>query len=243
MTKTQAGDHGIPPPSGEREPLRTNVYELMRNSATQLVPLFPYFGRGAMVPAGALFRGAPNSPYGRFFHRNSEEEVYICFGAQGAMARAGGMFIQGKMHEVQSPLLDPDDSNGFVVSVITQRQAEDRNQQESLTFRCSECNNRLFVFEFPSTPADGVDQHADDYGGRDDDAYPMFPTQWGSYAAADAFNRDVKARTCDKCGHVNEPFPHDAWGWQRWVSHHEVVNSARRLLDESARAAEQQGSG
>jgi hypothetical protein len=236
MTKTQGADadHRIPAPSGEREPLKTNIYELMRNSATQLVPLFPYFGRGAMLPAGALFRGGPDSSYGRFFHRNSVEEVYICFGAQGAMARAGGMFIQGKMHEVQSPLLDPEDPNGFVVSVITQRQADDGDQHESLTFRCSECNNKLFQFEFPSTPADGVETHAGEYGGRDDDAYPMFPTQWGSFAAADAFNRDEQARTCDKCGHVNAPFPLDRWGWERWVSHHEVVNAARKLLDDSA---------
>jgi hypothetical protein len=248
MTQTQAAgaeqaEHRIPAPSGAREPLKANIYELMRNTSTQLVPLFPYFGPGAMLPAGALFHGSPGTSYGRFFHRNTEEEVYICFGAQGALAQAGGMFIQGKMHEVQSPLLDPNDPSSFVVSVITQRQADDGDQQESLTFRCSECNNKLFQFEYRSTPADGVETHADVYGGRDDDAYPMFPTQWGSYAAAEAFNADERARTCSKCGHVNDPFPLDRWGWERWVRHHEVVNAARRLLDESARGAESASAG
>ena len=57
MTQTQAAgaqqaEHRIPPPSGAREPLKTNIYELMRNTSTQLVPQFPYFGPGAMLPAG-----------------------------------------------------------------------------------------------------------------------------------------------------------------------------------------------
>lgn len=243
MTQTQAkgsqeARHRIPAPSGDREPLKANVYELMRNTSTQLVPMFPYVGRGSILPAGALFRGEPGAHFGRFFHRNSEEEVAICFGAQGSMARAGAMFIQGKMHEVGCPLLDPDDPTSFVISVITQRQPDDGEQRESLTFRCSECNNKLFQFEFEATPPDGVDHHAGVFGGRDDDAYAMFPTMWGSFAAADAFNADKKARTCDKCGHHNDPFPQDRWGWQGWVEHHEVVNAARRLLDESARSAE-----
>ena len=238
QTETPRSQHRIPAPSGTREPLKANVFELMRNSSTQLVPMFPYVGRGAILPAGALFRGAPGARFGRFFHRNSEEEVAICFGAQGSMAQAGAMFIQGKMHEVGSPLLDSNDPEAFVVTVITQRQPDDGDQRESLTFRCSECNNKLFQFEFGATPPDGVEHHADEFGGRDDDAYAMFPTMWGSFAAAAAFNADEKARTCGKCGHVNEPFPEDRWGWRRWVEHHEVVNAARRLLDASARSAE-----
>ena len=79
------------PPANDREPLRTNVFELMRSTTTQLLPLFPYLGPGAMLPAGALFRGRPGAEYGRFFHRNSEEEVSVCFGGQNALGAAGVM--------------------------------------------------------------------------------------------------------------------------------------------------------
>ena len=53
----------------------------------------------------------------------------------------------------------------------------------------------------------------------------MFPTMWGSILATDSFNSDEKARTCTECGHVNAPFPEEAWGWQNYVDRHEVVNS------------------
>ena len=54
-----AREHRIPPPTGAREPLKVNVYERMQHANTQLVPLFPYYGPGAIVYSGALFRGGP----------------------------------------------------------------------------------------------------------------------------------------------------------------------------------------
>ncbi len=226
------------PPAKDREPLRTNVYELMRGTTTQLLPLFPYLGPGAMLPAGALFRGRPDANYGRFFHRNSEEEVNVCFGAQQALGAAGVMFIGGKMHEVQAPLLDTNDPNAFMVAVITQRQQDEgRAQKESVIFRCSECNKKLHQVDYSAELPD-PDRPDLVTGGRVDDEYEMFPTMWGSILATDSFNSDEKARTCTECGHVNAPFPEEAWGWQNYVDRHEVVNSARHLLDESARKAE-----
>ncbi len=226
------------PPAKDREPLRTNVFELMRTTTTQLLPLFPYLGPGAMLPAGALFRGTPGANYGRFFHRNSEEEVTICFGAQNSLGAAGVMFILGKMHEVQAPLLDPSDPNGFLVSVITQRQQDDRREQrESVIFRCSECNNKLHQFDYSAELPD-PDRPDRVTGGREDDEYDMFPTMWGSIVATDAFNADEKARTCTRCGHLNDPFPVESWGWKNYVDRHEVINAARHLLDESASKAE-----
>ena len=103
----------------------------MRGTTTQLLPLFPYLGPGAMLPAGALFRGRPDANFGRFFHRNSEEEVNVCFGAQQALGAAGVMFIGGKMHEVQAPLLDTNDPNAFMVAVITQRQQDQGRARRS----------------------------------------------------------------------------------------------------------------
>jgi mannose-6-phosphate isomerase-like protein (cupin superfamily) len=226
------------PPAKDREPLRTNVFELMRGTSTQLLPLFPYLGPGAMLPAGALFRGRPDANFGRFFHRNSEEEVNVCFGAQQALGAAGVMFIGGKMHEVQAPLLDTNDPNAFMVAVITQRQQDEgRAQKESVIFRCSECNKKLHQVDYSAELPD-PDRPDVVTGGRVDDEYAMFPTMWGSILATDSFNSDEKARTCTECGHVNAPFPEEAWGWQNYVDRHEVVNSARHLLDESARKAE-----
>jgi hypothetical protein len=228
----------MPAPSGERLPLKTNVYELMRVANAQLVPLFPYFGRGAMLPAGAVFRGARDATFGRFFHRNTEEEVAICFGAQGSMARPGVMFIAGKMHEVGAPLLDPCDPDSFLVSVITQRQPDSGDQRESLIFRCSECNTKLFQYDYEATPSDADATRDTKFGGRADDAFPMFPTMWGSHVAAAAFNADPNARTCGKCGHVNDEFPEEQWGWGSWVSQHEVINAARHGLEQAARDGE-----
>jgi uncharacterized protein with PIN domain len=226
------------PAAKDREPLRTNVFELMRTTTTQLLPLFPYLGQGAMLPAGALFQGGPGKEYGRFFHRNTEEEVNVCFGGQGALGMGGVMFIGGKMHEVQAPLLDVNDPNAFLISVITQRQQDiGREQRESVIFRCAECNNKLHQVDYSADLPD-PDRPELVTGGKLDDVYEMFPTMWGSILATDSFNSDDAARTCTRCGHVNPPFPADIWGWQNYVDRHEVVNAARHLLDETARKAE-----
>jgi len=226
------------PPANDREPLRTNVFELMRTTTTQLLPLFPYLGPGAMLPAGALFQGRPGAQYGRFFHRNSEEEVSVCFGGQNALGAAGVMFIGGKMHEVQAPLLDTNDPSAFLISVITQRQQDEgREQRESVIFRCSECNNKLHQVDY-SAELPNPDRPDLVTGGRADDEYEMFPTMWGSILSTDSFNSDEKARTCTRCGHVNPPFPAEAWGWQNYVARHGVVNAARHLLDETASKAD-----
>ena len=226
------------PAAKDREPLRTNVFELMRTTTTQLLPLFPYLGPGAMLPAGALFQGRPGAEFGRFFHRNSEEEVSVCFGAQGALGAAGVMFIGGKMHEVQAPLLDPNDPNAFLVSVITQRQQDEgREQRESVIFRCSECNNKLHQVDYSAALPD-PDRPDLVTGGSVDDRYEMFPTMWGSILATDSFNNDESARTCSRCGHVNPPFPAESWGWKNYVDRHGVVNAARRALDETAHKAD-----
>ena len=47
MPKT---DRTIPPPSGDKEPLKTNVYQFIQNSVTALAPLFPYYDEGSIVP-------------------------------------------------------------------------------------------------------------------------------------------------------------------------------------------------
>ena len=84
MPKT---DRTIPPPSGDKEPLKTNVYQFIQNSVTALAPLFPYYDEGSIVPCVATFRGGPGKNYGRFQHFNTVDEVVILFGAQGGRGR------------------------------------------------------------------------------------------------------------------------------------------------------------
>ncbi|HMK11809.1 MAG TPA: hypothetical protein VK461_09525, partial [Acidimicrobiales bacterium] len=85
MTTTSLGaerkaEHRIPPPTGTREPLKVNVYERMQHANTQLVPLFPYYGPGAIVYSGALFRGGPGYDVGHFFHYNTVDEITFVWG-------------------------------------------------------------------------------------------------------------------------------------------------------------------
>lgn len=223
---TKASAHKLLPPEKRAEPLRVNIFEFIRNANAELVPLFPIYGPGTIVPAGTCQRGERS--YGRFFHHNSVEEVAMSFGGHGGMP-AGMLLVGGRMHEVKpAEYLPPDGSH---VVVITQRQDESGDQKESLIFRCEKCNHRLFDFGYDAGPS----QTAEAYGGHDDDTFPMFATQWGSWAAAQAFNADVKTRTCSECGHVNPEFPTEEWGWGEWVKRHQTVNTARHALDEAAR--------
>lgn len=229
MAKSQSSSHRLGAPDPAVEPLRVNAYEMMRTANAELTPFFPYLGPGAIVPAGAIMRGGEE--YGRFFHRNTQDEVLLSLGGINNSLQAGMMLITGKMHEVSASLTlaEPADPESCSVAVITQRQASDGDQNETLLFRCMECNERLFDFSYDASH--GAGRSAEAYGGRDDDAYPMFPTMWGSAAAADEFNKSEENRTCKSCGHVNPELPIEHWGWREWVLQHRVVNEARRSLD------------
>ena len=80
----------IPPPTGDKEPLKVNVYNFVHFTKTALAPLFPYFDEGSIVPCTATFRGGPKVDYSRFQHFNTVDEVLLTFGAEGSM-RGGGL--------------------------------------------------------------------------------------------------------------------------------------------------------
>src|SRR4029450_1363566 len=143
----------IPPPSGPREPLKVNVFDMMTGAACQLLPLFPYPDAGATVPCGAVFTGEPDdAEFGHFFHYNTVEEVAVTFGANEAMLQTGQVFVTQQLHGVNSfprhapvPhqrhgansfLRHPADPEAFILMTITQHQAEDGDQSEAMLFRC-----------------------------------------------------------------------------------------------------------
>lgn len=220
-----ATESRIPRPDGKREPRKMNVYEQMQHANTQLVPLFPYYGPGAIVYSGAIFRGGPNYDVGHFFHDNTVHEVSFVWGAAGGLIETGRIMATPNLHGVNSFLRDPYSDDNFLLITVCQRQTDDE-QTEQMIWRCSECHEHLLVHEFSSTPSDD-----------EEDRFPGFPTLNESVEPVDRFNSDVSVRTCPKCGHVNDPFPMHYWGWAQWARQQRTVNDARSLLVAKANEA------
>lgn len=211
--------HRLGPPDADRPVLRSNVYEVLRGANTTLIPLFPYLGPGAIVPAGAMMLGHEAGGYGRFFHRNSQEEIVVSWGSNDHMLQAGILVVGGKMHEVKAQISDPTDPSAFAVAVITQRQAADGQQTEAVIFRCAGCNERLFSHQYDAST------------GGHDEPYLPWASMEGGVEAADGFNEKWQGQPCPKCGAVQERFPVERWGWRDWAQRHPMVNAARRQLD------------
>jgi hypothetical protein len=237
-----AGGGRIPPPADERAPLKTNVFEKLQASNSELIPLFPYFGRGAIVPAAAVMHGGPGggfadfgggaSDFGHFFHYNDADEVTLVWASDGGPRGSGLIRCLANHHGVKPHLRDPNDPNSFSVTVITQRQAEDGPQREAVQFRCEKCHETLIHHEYDATPLPPRAERAPDA-----DPHPALATIVGSADAAEAYNASEAARTCPKCGIVSQPFPLEPWGWGTHKRNSEIVNRARRMLDAAARAA------
>lgn len=225
MADSKVSQHRIPPPSPHRPAVKANVFERMQSANTELVPLFPYYGPGAMVPCGALFRGKPDNDMGHFFHFNTQDEIVCVFGANGALLKTGQVLANPKLHGVNTFLRDPDDPDSFLVITITQRQSDGDDQDESLIFRCKACHEHLLEHRFSTVPAD-----------ESDDRWPDFPTLGEGVAPVERFNADEGIRTCPKCGFVNPTFPLEKWGWAQWSRQRETVNMAWRALAATAGA-------
>jgi hypothetical protein len=215
----------IPPPRADRPPLRANVFEAMQHGNTQLMPLFPYLHPGAMVPAGAMILGGPNSAYGHFFHHNTQDEVIVALAANGAVLATGQVFVGGRVHGVNSFLKNEKDSKAYAIMLITQRQAESGAQTEACSLRCVKCNEEIFLEEFDATPEPDA-LEAD---------HPFVSVAAMPALFAD-YNGDEVRRTCPKCGHVNAPFPVAAWGWDKYAEQSAAAIDGRKALAEIARA-------
>lgn len=222
--------HRIAPPDGSREPLRINLFDRMMVANTQLAPLFPYFGEGAIVPAGAILRGEKDATYGQFFHTNSVDEVIVAFGAEGSLTDTGFVFVGANTHGVNSFLKNEEDPNSFLVVVITQRQRVGEEQNEAVTLRCVKCKDVVAQLAFDSTPPP-ANHYADPAGER------AFPTLIFSAEAAEQYNQDEASRTCKKCGTLNPRFPLERWGWTAYTVQSRTAADGRRALMRAGSAA------
>ncbi len=157
----------------------------MQHANTQLVPLFPYYGPGAIVYSGALFRGGPGYDVGHFFHYNTVDEISFVWGAHGALLETGRIMAQPNLHGVNSFLRDPESPDSFLLVTIVQRQSDTEAQTEKLIWRCMKCHEHLFVHEFTDRP---TDDH--------EDRFPEFPTLNQSVEPVARFNSDESLRTC-----------------------------------------------
>jgi len=212
--------------------MKVNVFEHAAGVATELQPMFPYHGPGAIVPCTAILFGRPDGNFGHFFHMNSIEEVAVTYASNNAMLNSGSIFATQRVHGVNSFLREPADPDAFVLVTITQHQEEDGAQDEAIIFRCRKCNAELVHFGFNASPPGSRTYDPAQWQGQQNDAIPMFATIWGGVEATEQYNQEQN-RTCSACGHVNDEHPESVWGWKRWVDQSRVANRARRLMNEA----------
>jgi hypothetical protein len=219
-----ASKYRISPPDGSREPMRANIFDAMTGANAQLLPLFPYLGEGAIVPAGALMRGGPGFSYGQFFHTNSVDEVAVIFGTGGAMTGAGFVVVGPNTHLVGSGLSNEEDPHNFNLVVITQRQEIGKEQSEMVTLRCEKCKAIVTQIRFDATPPP-ASHYADPAGER------LFVSLVYAAEAAQQHNASEASRTCKRCGTVAPAFPLDRWGWAEYAQRGRAVAEARAALE------------
>jgi hypothetical protein len=225
MKRGSQPTHRIPPPDGSREPMRVNLFDSMMVANTQLAPLFPYFGEGAIVPAGAILRGGKDRDFGQFFHSNTVDEVVIAFGSAGSVTETGFVFVGANMHGVNSFLKNQEDPNSFNVVTITQRQrANGEKQREAVTMRCVKCKEIVAQLEFESTPPPAGESQRG----------CAFSTLTYSAEAAELYNASESSRTCKKCGTLNPRFPLERWGWTAYAEQYRTATDARAALERAA---------
>jgi hypothetical protein len=205
-----------PVPKHSVVPMKVSAFQSAGQANSQLMPLFPYLHPGAIVPCtAALETDGSGKGIGYFVHANTVDEVAVTIGGDGPF-RTGDVFVGPKEHGVgRSP-----PQAFFALAVITQRQLDEGEQPESVTFQCEDCATELYRLSF---------------GG--DDAAPsgpvsVLPTTIFSGKAASNFNADDKLRTCSKCGKENPRFPLPIWGWDRYAKNMRIAQRAWEALRE-----------
>lgn len=222
----------IPAAPDARPPLKANVYEFARAVTASLAPLFPYLGPGCIVPCIALNDAAEGS-FGYFVHSNSVQELNLSFGTRGGMRTPGVVSVGPLQHPVGAKPGQEFPSDFFNLAVITQRQAEDPGQQESITFLCEKCDAVVFRREF------GAHDFPDEIGVPRRPGILGMPTIAQSDEAVRQYNQSPQMRTCGSCGHVNQPFPSATWGWSSYRRRTHLVVEAMDRMKEAAGQASQ----
>jgi hypothetical protein len=204
-----------------KTPRKVNVFESMlaHQGMLEQVPLFPYFGPGAIVPTAALSLSLPEMPRVHFYHYNDVTEVIIAMAGDGATLTAGQVYLQKGTHGVTTFLRNPKAKEGqaYQLALIIFRMKPEGPQNEGFILRCHKCNEIVFrmdrdVFEAP----------AHRY-------YPELPNVRFYADAVDAFN--AEERTCTACGTVQPKFPQELMGWRRYAQYAELANRARANIE------------
>lgn len=222
------GSKEIAPPKVDKPPLRVNVFHALRSANTALAPLFPYVGDGDLVPGASIMWGGENREMSAFTHTNTVDEVAICFAAEKSRLRAGFVHVGTPTHVVGNFFDDTSDPEILTAIVVTQRQAEAGvPQSESLTFFCDSCQTPLLTHEFSSKNEADVDLGMPGY-------HPPLETLTEGAICLEPYNADDAARTCPKCGKLNDPFPVSVWGWDAYQKNAVASERSRRQLLERA---------
>ena len=109
-----------------------------------------------------------------------------------------------------------------MVIVVVQRQADSGIQREGVGYICAKCQGRLLDHEFSSA------NDTADKAPLPGFVPPLETLIEGGKAAVEL--NTVKGRlTCNKCGHENQPFPIDVWGWETYHHCYDATEEARAL--------------
>ena len=208
----------IPPPRPDRPPLKTNLLERMQQANTTLAPLFPYMHPGAIIVGGSLFMNIPGLDYGQFYHHNSVDEVIVAFVARNATLETGQLYVGGRAHGVNG-FIDYSREGAFALFTVTQRQLEEGQQPEAVTMLCKGCRKEFFRFEWDGASEPEARELEQPFAGAAGLGEPF-----------QRYNEDPAQRTCGECGHVHQPFPLHAWGWQQYNRQSAFMSEARNVL-------------
>lgn len=226
------GERQIAPPASAKPALQVNLFHALRSANTALMPIFPYGSDGDLVPGATIMWGGENREMSAFNHRNSVDEVAICFASEKSRLRAGHVHVGVRTHLVGNFFEDMSDPDILMAIVVTQRQAEKGvPQNETLTFICDNCQAPLLTHEFSAK--------AEECAGRTDlpGYHPPLETLTEGAICLEPYNADDAARTCAKCGTLNDPFPVSVWGWDAYNKNLVAAERGRsKLLDRSETA-------
>ena len=220
---TRPEDLVIPPPRPDRPPLKVNLLNYMQKANTTLAPLFPYLHPGAIITGGSLFMAGPEQDYGQFYHHNSVDEIIVAFVARDATLQTGQLYTGGRAHGVNGFMKDQAKEGAFALFTVTQRQLEQGPQPEALTLLCEGCRKELYRFEWDGASPPGAHELEHPFVGAAGLAEPIL-----------RYNEELERRTCDECGHEHEPFPLDAWGWDRYRLQSRAMAWAKAMLLDAA---------
>ncbi|GLT00352.1 hypothetical protein GCM10007897_17360 [Sphingobium jiangsuense] len=209
--------------SSEVVPMKANAFDMTQRSSTQLLPLFPYVHRGAIVPCSVAFEtDGSGRNIGYFVHTNSVDEIAVTLASNGPQ-RTGEVVVGPRSHGVGG---GGSTAAFFRVGVVTQRQLEDGEQPEEVSFQCEKCNAELLHHR--------VNMAHDGEGPR----YGALPSNLMNEQAVAQLNASAEARTCKACGHVNPEFPIAIWGWSRYVRNSRIAQRGWEAIRDLEQAGE-----